>query len=134
MPIRSCGPPAISTGFGPRAGRLRAACATLAIAAITQFSAPQAAAQEQRSGKTKQKAAAKKAAPITADGPLTLLVSLNQQRMWVYDKNGMVVQTPVSTGKPGFETPKGIYSIIEKKEFHESNIYLGAKMPHMPRS
>jgi hypothetical protein len=112
---------------------LRLACASLAIVAVTQFSAPEAAAQERT--KSKQRAAEKTAKPaaITTQGPLTLLVSLNQQRMFVYDANGMVVQTRVSTGKPGHETPKGIYSIIEKKEFHESNIYLGAKMPHMQR-
>jgi hypothetical protein len=110
---------------------LRLACAPFALIAVTHLSAPQALAQEPRS-KPRQRAIEKPAA-IKADGPLTLLVSLNQQRMFVYDANGLVVQTRVSTGKPGHETPKGIYSIIEKKEFHESNIYLGAKMPHMQR-
>lgn len=111
---------------------MRLACASLAIIAVTHLSAPQAVAQEQQRSKSKKRAVEKPAA-INAQGPLTLLVSLNQQRMFVYDANGMVTQTRVSTGKPGHETPKGIYSIIEKKEFHESNIYLGAKMPHMQR-
>lgn len=110
----------------------RVAYASLAIAAVAQFSAPQAAAQDQQRSKSKQRAVEKPVA-LNSEGPLTLLVSLNQQRMFVYDANGMLTQTRVSTGKPGHETPKGIYSIIEKKEFHESNIYLGAKMPHMQR-
>lgn len=60
-------------------------------------------------------------------------VSLNDQRMYVYDANGLVTQTRISSGRPGFETPKGIYSILEKKVDHTSNIYLDAKMPHMQR-
>ena len=108
-----------------------AAFSILALGAFATVATPDASAQERRT-KYKQRAA-EKPAPLTADGPLTLLVSLNQQRMFVYDANGLVTQTRVSTGRRGHETPKGIYSILEKKEFHESNIYLGAKMPHMQR-
>lgn len=108
-----------------------AAFSILALGAFATVATPDASAQERRT-KYKQRAA-EKPAPLSADGPLTLLVSLNQQRMFVYDANGLVTQTRVSTGRRGHETPKGIYSILEKKEFHESNIYLGAKMPHMQR-
>lgn len=108
-----------------------AAFSILALGAFATVATPDASAQERRT-KYKQRAA-EKPAPLAADGPLTLLVSLNQQRMFVYDANGLVTQTRVSTGRRGHETPKGIYSILEKKEFHESNIYLGAKMPHMQR-
>jgi len=108
----------------------RVAVAALAFGALAPGFASDATAQERRS---KAKRTAAKPAPISASGPVTLLVSLNQQRMFVYDANGLVTQTRVSTGRRGHETPKGIYSIIEKKEHHESNIYLGAQMPHMQR-
>jgi hypothetical protein len=109
-----------------------AALSILALGAFAYAATPDASAQERRT-KSKQQRTVEKPAPIAGQGPLTLLVSLNQQRMFVYDANGLLTQTRVSTGKPGHETPKGIYSILEKKEFHESNIYLGAKMPHMQR-
>ncbi len=65
--------------------------------------------------------------------PLTALISINKQRLYVYDANGLVVQSRVSTGSSGYDTPKGIYSIIHKKVDHESNLYEGAPMPHMQR-
>lgn len=71
--------------------------------------------------------------PLQAEGPLTMLVSLSKQRMYVYDSKGLFTQTRISSGQKGFDTPVGIYSIIEKKEEHASNIYESAPMPHMQR-
>ena len=71
--------------------------------------------------------------PLQPDGPLTMLVSLNKQRMYVYDSKGLFTQTRISSGQKGFDTPVGIYSILEKKEDHASNIYESAPMPHMQR-
>lgn len=62
-----------------------------------------------------------------------MLVSLNKQRMYVYDSKGLFTQTRISSGMKGFDTPVGIYSILEKKEEHASNIYESAPMPHMQR-
>ncbi|MGI9411663.1 MAG: peptidoglycan-binding protein [Hyphomicrobiaceae bacterium] len=39
----------------------------------------------------------------------------------------------VSSGQNGYETPTGIFSIIQKKRRHFSNIYHGASMPFMQR-
>ncbi len=112
----------------------RLACASLALALFTQFSVAPADAQvERRTKPQKQRTASEPAKPLSVQGPLISLVSLNQQRMFVYDANGFVVQTRVSSGRAGHETPKGIYSILEKKIDHTSNIYLDAKMPHMQR-
>ena len=123
----------------------RFACATLALALFTdlavvsaQAQAPSRGASEKNSYRSSEKSRQKprqveQAKPLQADGPLLMLVSLNQQRMYVYDSNGFVVQTRVSSGRTGHETPVGIYSIIEKKVDHTSNIYLDAKMPHMQR-
>ena len=110
------------------------ACASVALALFTQVAVVPAEAQtSERRARQSTRAPVEQAKPLQADGPLLMLVSLNQQRMFVYDKSGFVVQTRVSTGRPGHETPVGIYSILEKKVDHTSNIYLDAKMPHMQR-
>lgn len=76
-----------------------------------------------------------KAEPVAPPAPAATmtLISLNKQRMYVYDQNGFVTTSRVSTGSRGYDTPKGIYSIIQKKADHASNIYEGAPMPHMQR-
>ncbi|WP_072396945.1 L,D-transpeptidase family protein [Hyphomicrobium sp. CS1GBMeth3] len=110
---------------------LRLSGAALAIALLSPVVAPEPA--EAQSERRSKQQVSRPAQPISAEAPLLSLVSLNQQRMFVYDANGFVVQTRVSSGRTGHETPKGIYSILEKKVDHTSNIYLDAKMPHMQR-
>ncbi len=64
---------------------------------------------------------------------LQILVSKSDQSLALY-KNGEIIATSkVSTGKPGHETPSGIFSILEKRKYHESNIYSAAPMPFMQR-
>ncbi len=65
--------------------------------------------------------------------PLIVVVSLRKQRLSVFDKNGHVVDSPVSSGNAEFPTPTGIFSVIGKEVEHESNIYEGAAMPYMQR-
>jgi len=107
--------------------------AALAAILASSLVVPQADARDERKTPQKARSAVETPKPLEADGPLLMLISLNQQRMFVYDSNGFVVQTRVSTGMPGFDTPKGIYSILEKQRDHASNIYEGASMPHMQR-
>src|SRR5690606_8804076 len=40
---------------------------------------------------------------------------------------------PISSGQPGHRTPTGVFSILQKARYHESNIYSGAPMPFMQR-
>jgi hypothetical protein len=68
-----------------------------------------------------------------AGTPIMAVISINQQRITVYDQQGRMLQAPVSTGKPGYETPPGIFTVLEKKVEHRSNVYLDALMPHMQR-
>src|SRR6202000_3163098 len=56
-----------------------------------------------------------------------------KQHLKIYDANGLFAETPVSTGMRGHATPMGVFSIIQKQKFHESNIYSGAPMPFMQR-
>lgn len=65
--------------------------------------------------------------------PLLLLVSIKKQRLRVLDIGGEIASSRISSGQPGFDTPTGVFSILEKNEYHESNIYEGAPMPHMQR-
>jgi L,D-transpeptidase-like protein len=66
-------------------------------------------------------------------GPLLAVVSIARQRIHVYDETGLVAQAPVSTGMAGYRTPTGVFSVLQKRRYHESNIYSGAPMPFMQR-
>ena len=65
--------------------------------------------------------------------PMLAIVSLSDQRVTIYDAEGKMLQSPVSTGATGLETPAGIFSVVQKKEVHASNIYEDGNMPFMQR-
>jgi hypothetical protein len=65
--------------------------------------------------------------------PVLAVVSLSKQRVTVYSANGPMFEAPVSTGMAGYETPAGIFSILQKKREHYSNLYNDAEMPFMQR-
>lgn len=69
----------------------------------------------------------------SAGAPMLAIVSLSDQRVTIYDAEGKVLQSPVSSGATGYETPAGIYSVVQKKEVHASNIYEDGNMPFMQR-
>ncbi|WP_024509009.1 L,D-transpeptidase family protein [Bradyrhizobium sp. ARR65] len=69
----------------------------------------------------------------TAGEPIMAIVSLQRQRITVYDANGWILRAPVSSGQKGRETPAGIFSVIQKDAEHYSNIYDDAYMPNMQR-
>ena len=71
--------------------------------------------------------------PFEAEGPLVALISLGNQRLRLFDRNGLVATARVSTGRKGYDTPEGIFSIIERKVEHYSNLYDDAEMPFMQR-
>jgi hypothetical protein len=66
-------------------------------------------------------------------GPLVIAISIDQQRLKVFDANGLFAESPVSTGMKGHTTPMGAFSVIQKNKYHKSNIYSGAPMPYMQR-
>ncbi|OLP58463.1 hypothetical protein BJF93_16450 [Xaviernesmea oryzae] len=68
-----------------------------------------------------------------AKPPLQIVVSRDSQSLTVYDGDKVVATSRVSTGKRGHATPTGIFSILEKRRYHESNIYSDAPMPFMQR-
>jgi hypothetical protein len=66
-------------------------------------------------------------------GPLIIAISIDKQKVRIYDANGFFAESPVSTGMKGHSTPMGVFSVIQKDKFHHSNIYSGAPMPYMQR-
>jgi lipoprotein-anchoring transpeptidase ErfK/SrfK len=66
-------------------------------------------------------------------GPLIIAISIERQRLKIFDANGFFAETPISTGMKGHPTPMGVFSIIQKHKLHHSNIYSGAPMPYMQR-
>jgi lipoprotein-anchoring transpeptidase ErfK/SrfK len=66
-------------------------------------------------------------------GPLIIAVSIEQQKVRIYDARGLFAESPVSTGMKGHSTPMGVFSIIQKHKMHRSNIYSNAPMPYMQR-
>ncbi|MBR1175981.1 L,D-transpeptidase family protein [Bradyrhizobium sp. KB893862 SZCCT0404] len=74
-----------------------------------------------------------KEAGTKPQGPLVIVVSIDRQKVTVYDTNGVFAESPVSTGMKGHSTPMGVFSVIQKHKFHHSNIYSGAPMPYMQR-
>ena len=65
--------------------------------------------------------------------PLIAVVSIRSQRVVVYAGHGKILESPVSTGQSGYETPVGIFSIIQRARDHYSNLYNNAPMPFMQR-
>lgn len=69
----------------------------------------------------------------TAGAPVMAVVSLGRQRVTLYDADGWIMRAPVSSGRTGYETPAGVYSILQRKVEHFSNLYDDAEMPFMQR-
>ena len=58
------------------------------------------------------------------DQPIThIVVNLGLQMVYVYQGDHLAGKSPTSTGKPGHETPTGLYPIIAKDINHKSNLY-----------
>ena len=70
---------------------------------------------------------------IAPSGPIVLVISLDEQRAYVY-RNGMAIGvSTISSGKPGKDTPTGVFTILQKNKDHRSNLYNNAPMPWMQR-
>ncbi len=66
-------------------------------------------------------------------GPVAVIVSLSEQRVHVYRNGIRIAVSTCSTGKPGHETPVGVFTILQKDRHHHSNLYNNAPMPNMVR-
>ncbi len=86
-----------------------------------------------RNAADKKPQAAEKESTAKPQGPLIISISIDQQKVRIYDSNGLFAEDRVSTGMKGHPTPMGVFSIIQKHKMHHSNIYSGAPMPFMQR-
>lgn len=67
---------------------------------------------------------------IAPAGPITVLVSLDEQRAYTYRNGILIGVSTVSTGKPGHETPTGVFTTKLKDKDHHSSKYNNAAMPY----
>lgn len=68
-----------------------------------------------------------------AEGPVSIVVSLPLQRAYVFRAGVLIGISTISSGQPGYDTPTGVFPILQKKVEHYSNLYDGAPMPYMQR-
>jgi L,D-transpeptidase catalytic domain len=73
-------------------------------------------------------------APTVAPaGPLLVYVDLSRQRATVYRNGVRIGVSTISSGKPGHETPTGVFTILQKDAKHRSKKYDNAPMPFQER-
>ena len=66
-------------------------------------------------------------------GPVAVVVSLPEQLVHVYRNGVRIAVSTCSTGKPGHETPTGVFTVLLKDKDHHSATYNNAPMPNMNR-
>lgn len=67
------------------------------------------------------------------EGPVAIIVSIPDQRVFVYRNGIRIAVSTCSTGKPGHDTPTGVFTILQKDKDHHSDEYNDAPMPNMNR-
>jgi hypothetical protein len=70
---------------------------------------------------------------IARSGPMTVYVDLSRQVATVYRDGVRIAVSTVSTGKPGHETPTGVFTILQKDADHHSSKYNNAPMKFQER-
>jgi lipoprotein-anchoring transpeptidase ErfK/SrfK len=105
-----------------------AAVAVQEIPAPAASAAPALEADTLRPGQYRWYASA-----AQAEGPVSILVSLPVQRAYVFRGRALLAVSTVSSGQPGYDTPTGAFTILEKDVDHRSSLYEDAPMPFMQR-
>lgn len=70
---------------------------------------------------------------VAPSGPLMVIVNTTTQRATVFRNGVPIGASTISTGKPGHETPTGVFAILQKQVEHYSSKYDDAPMPYMQR-
>lgn len=70
---------------------------------------------------------------LAPSGPILAIVSLSLQRCYVYRNGVLIAVSTLSSGKKGHETPTGVFTVLQKRVKHYSNLYNSAPMPYMQR-
>ncbi len=121
-------------------GTVCAAALATALAAMSLVAVSLPAAAAHDGPKEKHKPKHREAAHVPKDpfdsmpkGPLQIIISIDQQRLHLYSGGAHVTDALIASGMPGHATPMGVFSVIAKDRYHQSNIYSGAPMPYMQR-
>ena len=67
------------------------------------------------------------------EGPVAVVVSIPEQLVHVYRNGVRIAVSTCSSGKPGHDTPTGVFVVLEKDKHHHSSTYNDASMPNMNR-
>jgi len=70
---------------------------------------------------------------IAPTGPVLVYVDLTRQLATVYRNGVRIAVSTISSGKGGYETPTGVFTILEKDKDHRSRTYDDAPMPYQQR-
>lgn len=70
---------------------------------------------------------------VAPSGPTLLIVNLKTQRATLFRNGVPIGASTVSTGRPGYSTPTGVFTILQKHVEHYSSTYDNAPMPYMQR-
>jgi hypothetical protein len=70
---------------------------------------------------------------VAPSGPMLLIVNLATQRAVLFRNGVPIGATTISTGRPGYGTPTGVFTILQKHVEHYSSKYDDAPMPYMQR-
>jgi len=67
---------------------------------------------------------------LAPSGTVTMTIDLAHQRAYVYRDGVRIGATTISSGKPGYETPTGVFAVLQKDKDHYSKKYHHAPMPY----
>jgi hypothetical protein len=70
---------------------------------------------------------------LPVSGINRMIVSLEDQRLYVYHDQQLLAWSNVSSGRPGHETPTGAFTVSQKDIDHHSSLYDNASMPFFLR-
>ncbi len=70
---------------------------------------------------------------VAPSGPVLLVVNLKTQRATLFRNGVPIAASTISTGRPGYSTPTGVFTILQKHVEHYSRTYDNAPMPYMQR-
>jgi hypothetical protein len=73
------------------------------------------------------------ASSVAPLGPILIYVDLSKQRATVYRNGVRIGVSTISSGRDGYATPTGVFSILQKDADHKSNVYNSAPMPFQQR-
>jgi hypothetical protein len=108
--------------------------ATIPLAPLAAQGAPKSAALELAKEAEKLKPGQWVWKPeIAPKGPILVYVDLGRQVATVYRNGIRIGVTTISSGRPGYETPTGVFTILEKNVVHISKKYNDAPMPYQER-